>query len=132
MKALAVQKALRAALINEASITMLVGDRLYDAPPEAPAFPFMTVGDIQTQPGDSKTGRGMEHVVIVNTWSRTSRVECRTVMEHIYDRLHDQTLPLDDGYRMDVHLISESTLIEPDKQTFRGMARYRVCVAPIS
>jgi hypothetical protein len=45
--ALSLQKALRATLVADADLTAIVGQRIYDEPPQDVVFPYVRFNDIQ-------------------------------------------------------------------------------------
>lgn len=130
MTALDVQKRLIEVFKADAALMAIVTE-IYDFPPDTPVFPFMSVGDIRSTPLDTKSGYGMVHVVNVNVWGRVSRAQCRQVLDRVMVLLHDASIDLDVG-RMLPRLVTEQTLVEPDKQTFRGMGQYQIEVHAIT
>ena len=89
--ALELQKGLRAALVADSSLTALVAARVYDEPPQAPTYPFVRFGDIQTRSADTDGNTGAEVTFNVEGYSQTTgRVEATQIAEAVRNALTDQ------------------------------------------
>lgn len=86
----ATQAALRAALIADAGVAALVGDRVVDAPVEGLAFPYVRFGDIEPRADDTDGARGAAVSVGLEAHSRpgAGRIEAARIMEAIEAALH--------------------------------------------
>src|ERR1700743_1157927 len=64
------QAAIFAALSADSTLQSLIGTRLYDAVPQAPAFPYAVLGDDEETNWDTATDQGSEHIVTIDVWSQ--------------------------------------------------------------
>ena len=87
--ALALQKAVRARLVGDSTITNLVSTRVYDEPPAEPAYPFIRFGDITPRTADTDGSLNAEVALNIEAYSRaTGRVEAAQIAEAIRTSLH--------------------------------------------
>lgn len=109
--ALALQKGVRAALVADATITGLVGSRVYDEPPQNVTFPYMRFGDIDPSAFDTDNTEGALVGVSIEAHSRAAsgRVEVVQMAEAIREALHRQEAGV---------TVAGHTLVELIFQTF--------------
>jgi hypothetical protein len=64
--------AIRAHASADAAVKTALGDpaRLYDNHPADPAFPFVTIGSVDTRPADSADAPALAHTITLHVWSR--------------------------------------------------------------
>ena len=123
----AVQAAVRAALVANATFTALVGTRVYDHVPELATFPYVTIGESTAIPFDVKDKTGMEQTLTLHCWSRyRGRKECKDVLSAIYGVLNRATLTVTGHTFVDCLWEFAETYEDPDGLTRHGVARYRV------
>lgn len=66
------QGAIHARLISDPTLAGLIGDAIYDAPPETPGtarIAHVTLGEERTRPFDTKTSAGARHDFVVEVHS---------------------------------------------------------------
>jgi hypothetical protein len=131
--ALALQTALRAALLADAGlVTALGGEQVFDDVPREAPFPYITIGDIETRDWSTQTSRGHEHTVTIHLWSRyRGRKQVQELIGNV-DRILDGADPPLSGYR----LVNLSTVFwtaqrEPDGEVYRGTMRLRAVTEPV-
>jgi hypothetical protein len=109
--ALALQKGVRAALVADATITGLVGSRVYDEPPQNVTFPYMRFGDIDPSAFDTDNTEGALVGVSIEAHSRAAsgRVEVVQMAEAVREALHRQEASV---------TVAGHTLVELIFQTF--------------
>jgi hypothetical protein len=128
---LALQKAVFAALVADAGVGALVGDRIYDAPPREPVFPYVTIGDTRVSDWSTGTETGAEHRVALVAWSRErGKRECYTVIEAIEAALHDAALTLEDHALVNLRFEFADVVRERDGITWRATMRFRAVTEP--
>jgi len=90
--ALSVQKGVRAALVANAGVTDIVGQRVYDEPPQDVLFPYLRFGDISPNAFDTDTTEGAEVTISLEAHSRSAsgRVEAIQIVEAVKEALHRQ------------------------------------------
>jgi len=129
--ALALQKAIVAALIADPATGALVGDRIYDAPPRDSAFPYVTLGDTTATDWSTGDTQGQEHRVTVLAWSRErGKRECHEIVEAVRAALHDAALTLDGQALANLRFEFADVRREADGITYRGLARFRAVTEP--
>jgi hypothetical protein len=124
--ALALQKAVYAALTADAGVGAAIGDRIFDAAPRNAAFPYATFGD--TRVGDWSTGteEGAEHRLVLHVWSRAlGKAECWAALEAIRMALHDAALDLDGHVLVNLRFEAADVGQDRDGITWHGAARLR-------
>lgn len=124
--ALALQKAIFAALTADTAVGALIGDRIFDAAPRNAVFPYASFGEVRTTDWSTGTEAGTEHRVTLHAWSRErGKAETLAILAVIEAALHDAALDLD-GHRL-VNLRAEgsSAAREPDGITWHGVLRVR-------
>jgi hypothetical protein len=123
---LALQKAVFAALVADPGVGALVGDRVHDAPPGEPAFPYVTIGDTRVSDWSTGTETGAEHRLTLTVWSRErGKRECYAVMEAIEAVLHDAALTLEDHTLANLRFEFADVTRERDGITWRATMRFR-------
>jgi hypothetical protein len=123
---LALQKAVFAALIADAGVGALVGDRIHDAAPRNAAFPYVTFGDARVADWSTGTEAGEEHRLTLYVWSRErGKAECWAAVEALRAALHEAALDLE-GHAL-VNLRFEAADVGQDRDgiTWRGVVRFR-------
>ena len=94
--ALALQKAVYAALVADAGVGALIGGRIYDVAPRDAVFPYVGIGRMTAADWSTGTEDGAEHRLILDVWSREpGKSECHAVAAAIRAVLHDAALALD-------------------------------------
>jgi hypothetical protein len=124
--ALAVQKAVFAALVADSAVGALIGDRIYDASPRAAAFPYVTLGDAASADWSTGTEGGGEHTLTLHVWSREwGKSECYAIIEAIEDALHDAALTLSGHALVNLRFTFADVRRDPDGITWHGALRFR-------
>lgn len=123
---LALQKAVVAALLGDAAVTAAVGDRLYDAPPREPVFPYVTIGETRVSDWSTGTEEGAEHRLSLQVWSRErGKRQCYEIMDAIEATLHDAALTLDGHALVNLRFEFAEVGRERDGITWRAAMRFR-------
>jgi hypothetical protein len=128
----ALQRSLYQALANSTDLVGLLGGvRIYDDPPQAASFPFITLGQSAVRDWSTGTEDGAEHSLTLHVWSRTgSKQQMLRIVEAIKAALHDRPLAVEDHYLINLrHEFSEARL-DPDGDTYHGIVRYRAVTEP--
>ncbi|WP_421724236.1 DUF3168 domain-containing protein [Bauldia sp.] len=130
--ALALQAAVRAALIADSGVGALVGDRIYDEPPRGPTFPYVSFGEARASDWSTGTETGAEHRLVLNVWSRhRGKAECWAIVEALQAILDDAALTLD-GHRL-INLRFETADVRRDRDriTWTASVRFRAVTEPL-
>ncbi len=129
--ALALQKAVYAALIADAGVGALIGDRIYDVAPRDVVFPYVTIGRMTVTDWSTGSEDGAEHRLTLDVWSRQhGKSECAAIAEAIRAVLHDAALTLDGHALVNLRFESADVARDPDGITFHGLLRFRAVTEP--
>jgi hypothetical protein len=90
--ALALQKALITRLKALASVTDLVGQRVYDEPPQAVTFPYVRIGNFDLQPfrTDAKVAWQFTFSIEAHSRPTSGRIEATRIAEAVIAGLDEQ------------------------------------------
>jgi hypothetical protein len=129
--ALALQKAVVAALVADAAVGALIGDRIYDAPPRDAQFPYLTIGGTRILDWSTGSDTGAEHRVTLDVWSRErGKRQCYQIMEAVEAALHDAALTLDDHALVNLRFESADVDRNRDGITYHAAMRFRAVTEP--
>ncbi len=122
----ALAAAIRAACLDDATLQALVADRFYDDPPADVAFPYITIGRMESRPADSSGRDAAEHVVTLHVWSRYGgRAEALDVIAALRATLHNAPLSVE-GYALVLLLAQFADVFRSgDARTTHGVLRLR-------
>jgi hypothetical protein len=129
---LALRQALHAGLNGFAPLTdLLGGPKVFDEPPRSVAFPYVTLGDAQTNDWSTDTSAGHEHTVLLHIWSRQGgQKEAHLIAGELVAAL--ETIILDPAGQRLVNLRFATADIrrEQDGRTWHGVVRFRAVTEP--
>jgi hypothetical protein len=127
----ALQKAIYAALVDDAGVGALIGDRIHDSAPRNAVFPCVTFGRTTLTDWSTGTEEGAEHRLTLDVWSRRGgKSECHAIADAIRARLNDAALPLDGHALVNLRFESADTARDPDGLTWHGVLRLRAVTEP--
>jgi hypothetical protein len=130
--ALALQKAMRAALLAHAPLTAIIGTKLFDAAPQGTAPPYVVFERIETRDWSTKDQRGFEHMVTIHVWSkREGKREAYEIIAATDAALDNQALELDGHHLVSLSTIFWTALHTPDGQFHHGIMRLRATTEEI-
>lgn len=122
-----VQKAIVDALMVDPPVA---GGRIYDRVPEAPVFPYVSIGDEQVIDDGNSCDDGWEVYPDVHVWSRAvGRVEAKQLIAAIVPRLIALTA-IDDHALVSVNLETSRIFSDPDGLTAHGVATFKLIINP--
>lgn len=127
------QAAIVAALKATGALPDVVEGRVYDEPPTAPTFPYVTLGDCQVLPDKATCYDGTECYPIIDVWSRTTSYgQAKTIAAAVLAKLDDQTANLVmTGFTAVVFELHDyRPMRDPDGLTRRVNITFRALVSP--
>jgi hypothetical protein len=130
----AVQRGIYQALAGSSGLSALLGGaRVYDDPPQAASYPFVSLGQSVIRDWSTGTEDGAEHMLTLHVWSRSGgKKQVHEIIDAIKTVLHDQPLTLADHHLINLrHELSEARQ-DPDGDTFHGIVRYRAVTEPMA
>lgn len=113
---LALQKALVARLGDDAALRALLGEppRIWDAPPDRPAFPHLLIGRSESRPVGAE-GCGVEHALTLTVVSRFRGAdEAKAVLAALKVALTDAALATDGVRTVSLRLVFADVYPAPD------------------
>jgi hypothetical protein len=130
--AAALRAAIHDALLADAPLTSLIGGaKVYDEPPRAAAFPYVTLGDARVVDYSTGTEAGEEHQLILHGWSRQGgHREAHLIAGALLQALDDAALTLT-GYRLvNLRFALADVRREADGRTYHALVRFRAVTEP--
>lgn len=125
----ALLKSVLSVLKADATLTGLVGSRIYSNVPQQETFPYVVVS-ISSADFSSKTFSGMDHTVQINAYSRNADPEqVADIKSACYDLLHRQesSFTLDVGTLSIIQFDGLSEVFR-DGPNWEGVSRFRAVV----
>lgn len=123
------QRTIYAALVADASVGALIGNRIYDAMPSDGEYPCVTFGPQESFPDDADCIDGEEHTIQLDVWSRSQgRLNpCKRIVKAVSNALHEAALSLADPHALvEIRVTSARVFLDPDRITAHGVL---ICTA---
>lgn len=126
------QRAIYAALTGDAALMALITGVYADVqqpnlPEDNAAFPYVTIGQDNLSPFDTKTDNGTTAVCQIDVWSRENNLlEVKAIGAAIHAALHHQSLTITGANHVLTVVETATYSKDPDGQTKRGMVMVRV------
>jgi len=94
----ALRAAVHGALAADSALTALLGgSKVYDEPPRAAAFPYVTLGETRIADWSTGSDTGQEHQLTLHAWSRQGgHAQAHLIAGALLQALDDAPLPLAD------------------------------------
>ena len=128
--------ALRAAIhdaltANAALTTLLGGPKIYDEPPRAAAFPYVTLGETRIADFSTGTESTEEHQLMLHAWSRQGgHKEAHLIAGALLQALDDAPLALTGHTLVNLRFAVADIRREADGRTYHAAVRFRAVTAP--
>lgn len=127
---MALQLALRDALMADPAVALLVDDRVFDnAPPDAPA-PYLSFGPSDWVEDDADCIVAREETVQIDAWSRMqgSKASAKDLCDAVFDALHLEQVDLGTAAVASLYVERVRVLRDPDGITAHGVVTVRAMV----
>lgn len=128
----AVQIALVQAMVADAGIAGLVGDRVFDDVPDEAEYPYISLGPENWQPFEPACLTGAEGVVQIDVWSASvGRVECKAITERVAALFNAEAAPVvpDGGWRISGQRVALVQLMsDPGSRTRHGVIQVEMTI----
>ena len=129
----ALRAAVHAALTADVALASLLGGpKIYDEPPAAAAFPYVTLGESRI--GDFSAGdeAGVEHQMTLHAWSRQGgHNEAHRIAGALLQALDDAPLALADHALVNFRFSTADIRREADGRTYHALVRFRAVTEPL-
>lgn len=126
------QKAVVARLRADPAITGLVAGRVYDMPPLAPAFPYVSLGPDTVEPDRADCYEGSNVTFQVDAWSRAPNYgEVKSIADAARAAITETPIPVTGHRLLDVSLVEIRTFRDPDGLTSHSALNFRAVTEPV-
>ncbi|MCS0501089.1 DUF3168 domain-containing protein [Ancylobacter mangrovi] len=125
--ATALRAAVHATLVNDGALSAALGGaRVYDVPPAAPEFPYVTLGEAQLLDWSTATEAGEEHRLTLHVWSRQGgHGEAHAITHLVQEALHDMPLELTGARLVNLRFTQADIRREAGGRTYHALVRFR-------
>jgi hypothetical protein len=129
----ALRVAVHDALIADAAlVTMLGGPKIYDEPPRAAAFPYITLGETRIADFSTGTEPAVEHQLMLHAWSRQGgHREAHLIAGALLQALDDAALNVADHHLVNLRFAVADIRREADGRTYHAAVRFRAVTEPV-
>ena len=126
---LELQGAIVQRLKADATLTALVGGRIYDLVPETRVFPYVSIGPVDSIYDDAECITGLEVAQQLDVWSReTGFPECKLIVDAVRVALHDAELDLPTNALVYLACRQARTYRDPDGLTSHGALSFEASI----
>jgi hypothetical protein len=121
-----------ARLKADATLSAIIGTRVYDAPPAGPTFPYVTLGEEQTIPDRGQGYEGSDVSLTLHTWSKaTGYPQTKQMIEAVRASLTNAPLTLS-GHRLVSLEFEESRVLrDTDPTITHGVVTFLARTEPV-
>lgn len=130
--AVALRAAIHDALVADGAVAAaLGGPRIYDEPPAAAAFPYVTLGEARLNDFSTGSEPGAEHHLTLHAWSRQGgHKEAHVIAGALLQALDDAPLTLADHRLINLRFAVADVRREADGRTYHALVRFRAVTEP--
>jgi hypothetical protein len=128
----ALRAAIHDALVADTALTTVLGGAsIYDEPPRAAAFPYVTIGEARISDWSTGTDTGEEHQLTLHAWSRQGgHREAHMIAGALLQALDDAPLTLTDHRLINLRFAVADVRREADGRTYHALVRFRAVTEP--
>jgi Protein of unknown function (DUF3168) len=128
----ALRTAIHDALCADAALMgLLSGPKIYDEPPRAVAFPYITLGEARVADFSAGSEPGEEHQLTLHAWSRQGgHREAHLIAGALLQALDDAPLNLADHTLINLRFSVADVRREADGRTYHALVRFRAVTEP--
>ncbi len=128
----ALRAAIHAALIADSSlVNILGGPKVYDEPPRAAVFPYITLGETRIADFSADGEAAEEHQLMLHAWSRQGgHKEAHLIAGALLAALDDAPLTLTDHTLVNLRFAVADIRREADGRTYHAAVRFRAVTEP--
>jgi hypothetical protein len=130
--AAALRAAIHDALIADGALSALLGGpKIYDEPPRAVTFPYVTLGEARVSDFSTGSEPGEEHQLTLHAWSRQGgHREAHLIAGALLQVLDDAPLTLADHRLVNLRFAVADVRREADGRTYHALVRFRAMTEP--
>ena len=129
----ALRAAVHDALAADSALTALLGGpKVYDEPPRAAAFPYVTLGETRIADWSTGDSGGQEHQLTLHAWSRQGgHAQAHLIAGALLQALDDAALPLAEHRLVNFRFAVADVRREGDGRTYHALVRFRAVTEPL-
>jgi len=129
----ALRAAVHDALTADSALTALLGGpKVYDEPPRAAAFPYVTLGETRIADWSTGDSGGQEHQLTLHAWSRQGgHAQAHLIAGALLQALDDAALPLAEHRLVNFRFAVADVRREADGRTYHALVRFRAVTEPL-
>jgi hypothetical protein len=129
----ALRAAIHTALSHHAPLlSILGGAKIYDEPPHAAAFPYVTLGEARVSDFSAGDEPGEEHQLTLHAWSRQGgHREAHIIAGTLLQALDDAPLAPDGHHLVNLRFSLADIRREADGRTYHALVRFRAVTEPL-
>ena len=117
---------------NSQLLSLLGGAKVYDEPPRAAAFPYVTLGEARVADFSTGSEGGEEHQLTLHAWSRQGgHKEAHSIAGALLQALDDAPLTLADHALVNFRFSVADVRREADGRTYHALVRFRAVTEPL-
>lgn len=131
--AVSLRAAVHDALAANSQLTsVLGGPKIYDEPPKAAAFPYVTLGEARIADFSTGSEAGEEHQLTLHAWSRQGgHKEAHVIAGALLQALDDAPLTLADHSLVNFRFAVADVRREADGRTYHARVAFRAVTEPL-
>ena len=128
----ALRAAVHDALMSDTRVTsVLGGPKIYDEPPRAAAFPYVTLGEARIAVFSAGNERSEENQLTLHAWSRQGgHREAHVITGALMQALDDAPLALADHHLVNFRFAVADVRREGDGRICHALVRFRAVTEP--
>ncbi|HWP16025.1 MAG TPA: DUF3168 domain-containing protein [Xanthobacteraceae bacterium] len=130
--AAALRAAIHDALVADGALTALLGGpKVYDEPPQAAAFPYVTLAEARVSDFSTASDAGEEHRLTLHAWSRQGgHRQAHLIAGALLQALDDAPLAPDGCHLVNLRFATADIRRESDGRTYHALVRFRAVTEP--
>lgn len=125
----ALQSRIYATLNGDSNLTSTLGASVYDDVPQGSAYPFVSIGEEQSNEYGTMDLDGMDTALTIHVWSRYDGAkETKDILDRIHTLLHDSSLSVTGFNLVNLRFEFSDIMRDPDGVTRHGVIRFRATI----
>ena len=130
--AVALRAAIHDALVADGALSALLGGaKIFDEPPGAATFPYVTLGEARITDFSTGSEPGEEHQLTLHAWSRQGgHREAHMIAGALLQALDDAPLTLAEHKLINLRFSLADIRREADGRTYHALVRFRAVTEP--
>lgn len=125
----ALQSRIYATLNGDSNLTSTLGASIFDDVPQGSAYPFVSIGEEQSNEYGTMDLDGMDTALTIHVWSRYDGAkQTKDILDRIHTLLHDSSLSVTGFNLVNLRFEFSDIMRDPDGVTRHGVIRFRAII----